>query len=90
MPDAAVQESVGHQLPGQEIAAADGPQRKDAGQEMCIRDSGTTVLLVEQNASRALGLADRGYVMESGEITMDGEAKALLNDPKVRAAYLGE
>jgi branched-chain amino acid transport system ATP-binding protein len=47
-------------------------------------------LLVEQNASRALGLANRGYVMESGEITMSGESKALLNDPKVRAAYLGE
>ena len=55
-----------------------------------IHSRGTTVLLVEQNASRALGLADRGYVMESGEITMAGEAKALLNDPKVRAAYLGE
>ena len=55
-----------------------------------IHGRGTTVLLVEQNASRALGLADRGYVMESGEITMTGEAKALLNDPKVRAAYLGE
>jgi branched-chain amino acid transport system ATP-binding protein len=55
-----------------------------------IHSRGTTVLLVEQNASRALGLADRGYVMESGEITMTGEAKALLNDPKVRAAYLGE
>jgi branched-chain amino acid transport system ATP-binding protein len=55
-----------------------------------IHARGTTVLLVEQNASRALGLADRGYVMESGEITMDGDAKALLRDPKVRAAYLGE
>ncbi len=55
-----------------------------------IHKQGVTVLLVEQNASRALQLADRGYVMESGEITMDGEAKALLNDPKVRAAYLGE
>ena len=55
-----------------------------------IHSRGTTILLVEQNASRALGLADRGYVMESGLITMDGEAKALLNDPKVRAAYLGE
>ena len=51
---------------------------------------GTTILLVEQNASRALGLADRGYVMDSGEVTMSGEAKALLADPKVRAAYLGE
>ena len=55
-----------------------------------IHSRGTTILLVEQNASRALGLADRGYVMESGLITMDGDAKALLNDPKVRAAYLGE
>jgi branched-chain amino acid transport system ATP-binding protein len=48
------------------------------------------VLLVEQNASRALGLASRGYVMDSGEVTMSGDAKMLLNDPKVRAAYLGE
>ena len=55
-----------------------------------IHGRGTTVLLVEQNASRALQLADRGYVMDSGEVTMSGEAKALLNDPRVRAAYLGE
>ena len=55
-----------------------------------IHHKGTTVLLVEQNASRALSLANRGYVMESGLITMGGDAKALLNDPKVRAAYLGE
>ncbi len=55
-----------------------------------IHGQGTTVLLVEQNASRALQLANRGYVMESGEITMSGEAKQLLSDPKVRAAYLGE
>jgi branched-chain amino acid transport system ATP-binding protein len=55
-----------------------------------IHNQGTTVLLVEQNASRALGLANRGYVMDSGEITMDGEAKTLLADPRVRAAYLGE
>jgi branched-chain amino acid transport system ATP-binding protein len=55
-----------------------------------IHQRGTTVLLVEQNASRALKLASRGYVMDSGEVTMSGEAKALLNDPKVRAAYLGE
>jgi branched-chain amino acid transport system ATP-binding protein len=55
-----------------------------------IHGQGTTVLLVEQNASRALQLANRGYVMESGEITMDGDAKQLLNDPRVRAAYLGE
>ena len=55
-----------------------------------IHKQGTTILLVEQNASRALGLADRGYVMESGEVTMSGEAKGLLADPRVRAAYLGE
>ncbi len=55
-----------------------------------IHKRGTTVLLVEQNASRALGLADRGYVMDSGEVTMSGEAKTLLADPRVRAAYLGE
>lgn len=51
---------------------------------------GVTVLLVEQNASRALGIADRGYVMESGIVTMSGDAKQMLSDPKVRAAYLGE
>lgn len=51
---------------------------------------GVTVLLVEQNASRALSIANRGYVMESGLITMTGDAKTMLNDPKVRAAYLGE
>ena len=55
-----------------------------------IHSRGTTILLVEQNASRALSLADRGYVMESGLVTMSGDAKALLTDPKVRAAYLGE
>ena len=51
---------------------------------------GVTILLVEQNASRAIGIADRGYVMESGTVTMNGPAKELLNDPRVRAAYLGE
>ena len=58
-----------------------------------VRDvsaQGVTVLLVEQNASRALAIADRGYVMESGLVTMQGWGKDLLNDPKVRAAYLGE
>ena len=55
-----------------------------------IHQRGTTVLLVEQNASRALALANRGYVMDSGEVTMSGEAKELLADPRVRAAYLGE
>ena len=51
---------------------------------------GVTVLLVEQNASRALQIADRGYVMESGLITMSGDARVMLSDPRVRAAYLGE
>ena len=51
---------------------------------------GVTIVLVEQNASRALAIADRGYVMESGLITMTGPGQQLLNDPKVRAAYLGE
>ncbi|MNG38817.1 High-affinity branched-chain amino acid transport ATP-binding protein LivF [compost metagenome] len=55
-----------------------------------VYKQGVTILLVEQNASRALQLADRGYVMESGLITMSGDAKVMLNDPKVRAAYLGE
>ena len=51
---------------------------------------GVTVLLVEQNASRALNIAQRAYVMESGQISMQGQAHDLLHDPKVRAAYLGE
>ncbi len=51
---------------------------------------GMTVVLVEQNASRALAMADRGYVMDSGLITMSGPGKEMLADPKVRAAYLGE
>ncbi|MBU6503010.1 MAG: ABC transporter ATP-binding protein [Burkholderiaceae bacterium] len=51
---------------------------------------GVTILLVEQNASRALAIANRGYVMESGIITITGDAKEMLSDPKVRAAYLGE
>jgi branched-chain amino acid transport system ATP-binding protein len=55
-----------------------------------IHKQGTTILLVEQNASRALSLANRGYVMDSGEVTMSGPARQLLEDPKVRAAYLGE
>ncbi|TFY98883.1 ABC transporter ATP-binding protein [Ramlibacter humi] len=55
-----------------------------------VHGQGVTVFLVEQNASRALQIADRAYVMESGVITMSGEAKQMLSDPKVRAAYLGE
>ncbi|MDO9479899.1 MAG: ABC transporter ATP-binding protein [Hydrogenophaga sp.] len=57
-----------------------------------VRDvsaQGVTVLLVEQNAQRALQIADRGYVMDSGEITMTGSGKDLLVDPKVKEAYLG-
>ena len=55
-----------------------------------VSAQGVTVLLVEQNARLALQAAHRGYVMESGLITMSGEAKQMLDDPKVRAAYLGE
>ena len=55
-----------------------------------VAAQGMTVLLVEQNARRALQIADRAYVMESGLITLSGAAKDLLDDPKVRAAYLGE
>ena len=51
---------------------------------------GVTIVLVEQNASRALAIADRGYVMESGLLTMEGSGRQLLEDPRVRAAYLGE
>ena len=51
---------------------------------------GVTILLVEQNASRALSVANRAYVMDSGQITMSGDAQKMLQDPKVRAAYLGE
>ena len=51
---------------------------------------GVTIVLVEQNASRALAIADRGYVMESGLLTMQGGGKELLADPRVRAAYLGD
>jgi len=57
---------------------------------LAIASEGVTILLIEQNAKLALEVSDRGYVMESGEITLSGDAKALLSDPKVRAAYLGE
>jgi branched-chain amino acid transport system ATP-binding protein len=55
-----------------------------------VSAQGVTILLVEQNASRALQIADRGYVMESGLITLSGDAREMLHDPKVREAYLGE
>ena len=55
-----------------------------------IHKSGTTVLLVEQNAKKALGIADRAYVLETGNIVLDGDAKTLMNDDSVKKAYLGE
>jgi len=55
-----------------------------------VAAQGMTILLIEQNARLALQTSQRGYVMESGEITVNGEAALLLDDPKVRAAYLGE
>jgi branched-chain amino acid transport system ATP-binding protein len=55
-----------------------------------IRQSGTTVFVVEQNATQALRLADRGYVMENGRIVFGGKASDLLHDERVRAVYLGE
>ena len=54
-----------------------------------VHAQGVTVLLVEQNAQRALQMADRAYVLESGELVLSGEASALLGDPRVQAAYLG-
>lgn len=55
-----------------------------------INRAGTTILLVEQNASMALAVADRAYVLETGEIVLEGKASDLREDPKVRAAYLGD
>ena len=55
-----------------------------------IRDSGVTVLLIEQNANAALKVADRGYVLETGRITLEGSGRELLSNPAVRAAYLGK
>jgi len=57
---------------------------------LAVAKEGVTILLIEQNAKLALEVSRRGYVMESGEITIAGSAKELLSDPKVRAAYLGE
>lgn len=54
-----------------------------------LRASGLTILLVEQMAKQALGVADRAYVLETGFITLEGSGRELLNDPKVKAAYLG-
>lgn len=55
-----------------------------------VSASGTTVLLVEQNAKKALAIADRAYVLETGKISLDGNAKDLLNDDSIKKAYLGE
>ena len=55
-----------------------------------VSDSGTTVLLVEQNAKKALSIADRGYVLETGNIVLEGKAADLLNNDSIKKAYLGE
>lgn len=54
-----------------------------------IRESGKTVLLIEQNASMALSTADKGYVLENGRIVLSGKGSSLLNDPQVKKSYLG-
>ena len=54
-----------------------------------LHEQGITILLVEQNAKMALSIADRAYVLETGRITMEGDAKELLNNEQVRKAYLG-
>ena len=55
-----------------------------------INKAGTTILLVEQNANMALSIADRAYVLETGKIVIQGNAKDLLSDDSIRSAYLGE
>lgn len=55
-----------------------------------ISEEGTTVLLVEQNAKKALSIADRAYVLETGNIVLSGDAKILMNDESIKKAYLGE
>ena len=55
-----------------------------------VSESGTTVLLVEQNAKKALSIADRAYVLETGTISLEGNADELMNDESVKKAYLGE
>ncbi|MFW7395097.1 ABC transporter ATP-binding protein, partial [Vagococcus fluvialis] len=54
-----------------------------------IKNQGTTVLLIEQNAKMALGIADRGYVLETGKIVLEGSGPELLNSPDIQKAYLG-
>jgi branched-chain amino acid transport system ATP-binding protein len=55
-----------------------------------INAQGTSILLVEQNAAMALSIANRGYVLETGRIVLEGDARKVMDDPQVRAAYLGE
>ena len=55
-----------------------------------VSESGTTVLLVKQNAKKALSIADRAYVLETGKIVLSGDAKELLEDDSIKKAYLGE
>jgi len=55
-----------------------------------VSAAGTTVLLVEQNAKKALAIADRAYVLETGKIALSGDAKELMNNESIKKAYLGE
>ena len=55
-----------------------------------LRDQGVTIFLVEQNAIAALAISDRGYVLDTGEITLEGEGADLLRNPEVKRAYLGK
>jgi branched-chain amino acid transport system ATP-binding protein len=55
-----------------------------------INEQGTTIFVVEQNANMALSIADRGYVLQTGQIVLSDSAKGLLNNPQMREAYLGE
>ena len=55
-----------------------------------IHEDGTTVLLVEQNAKKALSIANKAYVLETGSITLRGDAKELMNDERIKKAYLSE
>mgnify|MGYP000931269873 FL=1 len=55
-----------------------------------LHEEGVTILLVEQNANKALRIANRAYVLETGGIRMEGQAKDLLTDPRIKKAYLGE
>ena len=55
-----------------------------------INADGVTVLLVEQNAKKALSIANRAYVLETGKIVLEGDARELMEDPKVKSAYLSE